>query len=361
MVDISASAAGQAPTVYRARPIRISSTLEAEDVHELRLYARESGLFMPQRSTFAAQLKRAELNTFGSRNCSKCGGSKHGPGRGFVPANKRINYTRALAAYRAREVKRYGWSVCNSDKQRADLRACGLEAYTREQIALMFPEIPLLPCRECPACHGAGIIAKTSKTRSSKPLTARPTGSSKAPAEGGSEMDEASLHRRGKVDSRLAMVRARAPSCAGVLDAYYAPGAECLAAIYRFTKTGQRLLRQNHLGLTDRQFFDNMRDAQATTPDLHRGMMLANAEDEAHELLGLACQTWNTIMAENVARSARDAKGRPLEVGARVVLYDNGVRKPGSITSRKREFWVVKLDASTTEREVAGGMLERAA
>lgn len=363
MSAVQASVPEQVSVAPRPKLVTVPSTLEADDVKELRWYSRQTSLFAPTHSSFYSQLQRAALLSFGSRNCTRCGGSADPdrPGRGFLPLKPRIKYEEQLRRFRVAECRRLGFSWRRSAKEVAKLRALGLEAWTWSMIEEFYPELPSLECKECPSCKGRGVIPRQVRARNSRAITARPTGSSKHGGNGPSQdTDEASLHRRGRIDRRLARTRTRCPRVAFLLDAYYAPGAESLTSIWRFTKIGQLLLEQNHLGLTDREFFKNSRDAQKRNPDKHRAWQFDRADSEAQELLDLACRTWNEVIAEDVSRGAVDTHGRRVLPGLNVWAPYNGRLRAGRVESQAREYWLIRF-AGDVLREVHGWHLEVAA
>lgn len=379
------------------KPTKVSTTLEPEDVADLRAYAKEDGIYMPDHSTFAAALLRAELKSRGCTGCRQCGGNKARSGRGFVlknpdetkkkprkgfrkraaapskkaePTNAKL-YKLALRDYRKRQAKKHGWMITTTPRQRDLLRARGNEAYTRSEIALFFPDLPELLLKLCSNCKGSGTIPRKSKARATKPLTARPTGSSKQPDEGGgAELDEKELYRRGKTDRRLAEVRLRLrpkgkrpgeADAPPVLQAYYAPGAETLKSLWRFTRHGQMLLDgPNPNNLTDRARITTLLDTVHLSQDREKQGWIDLADREAQALLDLHVTTWNTIVAELVARSSVDMKGARLKVGDKVMIFDDGRRVIGEVTEQVREFWRVHINA-TYIRHVAGWHLERVA
>jgi hypothetical protein len=386
------------------KPAKVSNTLEPEDVADLRAYAKEDGIYMPDHSTFAAALLRAELKSMGCTGCRQCGGNKTRTGRGFVlkdpdapkkvkrkgfrkrksaaakqkpePSQARL-YKLALRDYRKHQVKVNGWMVATTPRQRDQLRQRGNEAYTRSEIAFFFPELPPLNLRLCTNCKGAGTIPRKSKARATKPLTARPTGSSKQPDEGGgSEMNEEGLHRRGRTDRRLAEVRKRLEASGevekywvkpehiadvggGVLETYFAPSNETLKSLWPFTEYGKKLLDMpNPNGLTLRARITATLDAVHLSQDRDKLGWINLADREAQELLDLYVTTWNTIIAELVKRSSIDKVGAKLKVGATVLIFDEGKRAQGTIEAQAREFWCVRVSPKTV-REVAGWHLER--
>lgn len=391
---------------HRTKPTKVSTTLDPEDVADLRAYAKEDGIYMPDHSTFAAALLRAELTSMGCTGCRQCGGNKARSGRGFVlknpeetkkprngfrkraagapkktePKNAKL-YKIALRDYRKKQAKRHGWMVATTPRQRDQLRARGNEAYTRAEIALFFPDLPELLLKLCSNCKGKGTIPRKSKARATKPLTARPTGSSKQPMEGGgAEMDEEALHRRGKTDRRLAEVRKRLELSGkadkywvrarlvesgdvghGVLETYFMPGNETLKSLWPFTKHGQMLLdAPNPNNLTVRARVTALLDAVHLSQDREKRGWIDLADREAQTLLELYITTWNTIVAELVARSAVARNGRSLAVGAKVMILSAGKPTPGEITGQAREYWQVSVN-DQVEHMVAGWHLERVA
>ncbi|HKY40657.1 MAG TPA: hypothetical protein VJN18_32200 [Polyangiaceae bacterium] len=402
MID-QASASGQVPAARAAKkkPPEVPTTLEAEDVQDLRAYCKDDGFYMPTHSTFSAQLLRAELQSKGCTGCRRCGGSKVRTGRGFIPTDdalpprrrrrqdkgKRLkkpsaaeNYRRALERFRRKEARRLGWMITATTAQRDALRVRGNEAFTRAELAAFYDHLPELFLKLCPNCKGVGTVPRETKGRATKPLTARPTGSSKQPAEGGgAEMDEEGLHRRGKTDRRLAEVRKRIgkmPKAAaflrpinaedhdpgrGVLQTYFQPGNETLKSLWRFTKHGRMLLdtpNPNHL--TERARITALLDAVHVSKDRQKQGWIDLADKEAQDLLDLYCRTWNTVVAELVQRSAKDLNGAKLKVGATVLIFEGGKRQHGRIEAQAREFWKVRITGDSL-REVAGWHLERVA
>jgi hypothetical protein len=390
----------------KPKPPKVSATLEPEDVEDLRAYAKEDGIYMPESSTFAAALFRAELTSMGCTGCRQCGGNKARSGRGFVlkdpdapkqvkrkgfrkrkavqakkksePSRARL-YRLALRDYRKREVKKNGWMVATTPRQRDMLRQRGNESYTRSEIAFFFPELPPLNLRLCTNCKGQGTIPRKSKARSTKPLTARPTGSSKVPMEGGgAEMDEKALYQRGKTDRRLAEVRKRLRSSraaeqywvkaehvaevgAGVLETYFAPGNETLKSLWPFTEHGKKLLdTPNPNGLTLRARVTATLDSVHLSQDREKLGWIDLADRAAQDLLDLYVTTWNTIVAELVERSAKDKSGARIEAGAHVMIFDDGKLARGRVEQQVREFWRVRIH-ETYIRHVAGWHLEMVA
>ncbi len=383
----------------------VSNVLDPEDVADLRDYSKGDGHYMPDHSTFAAALLRAELRSMGCTGCKRCGGSKTKTGKGFVPkelselepepqrrpkrkpvAGKKRQrrqlfktvYGRALRAYRKQQAKRHGWMIATTPRQRDALRARGNEAYTRSELASYFPDLPELLLKLCPKCKGIGTIPRLSKERKrNDKLTARPTGSSKRPAEGGGvELDEEALHRRGKTDRRLAEVRKRLAKgtphfvhddryggdvLIGVLETYFAPGNETLKSLWPFTKHGRMLLdAPNPNGLTVRARVTALLDAVHLSKDREKQGWIDLADKQAQDLLDLYVRTWNTIVAELVARSSIDRNGRRLKLDREVMIFDGGKKVRGRIEGQSREFWRVRVSKQIT-RHVAGWHLERVA
>ena len=371
---------------------KVSATLEPEDVADLRAYCKEDGIYMPTHSTLSAALLRAELSSMGCTGCRQCGGTKVKSGRGFVPVAERlaptksvkrqafarrklerkkakrgppptVTYKKALHLYRKAQAKRYGWMVAATTRQRDELRLRGNEAYTRKELAAFYPDLPELLLALCKKCKGAGTIPRLAKERKANAkLTARPTGSSKKPAEGGgAEMDEEALHKRGKIDKRLAEVRRREPSVAGILDTHFQPGNETLRSLWRFTRYGQILLGdENPNGLTDRARITALLDAVHQSKNDVKRNYIDLADREAQRLLDLAIMTWNTVMAELVQRSSRDKNGTRLKTGHTVLVFDDGKLRRGLVEAQDREFWKVRCFGSKTHR-VEGWYLEAVA
>ncbi len=368
------------------KPPKVSTTLEPEDVADLRAYSREDGIYMPDHSTFAAALLRAELKSMGCTGCRQCGGNKTRTGRGFVlkdpdapkqvkrrgfrkktPARKKAEpnqaklYKLALRDYRKRQAKINGWMIATTPRQRDLLRQRGNQAFTRSEIAFFYPELPPLTLRLCSNCKGIGTIPRKSKARN-KTLTARPTGSSKRPDEGGgAEMDEKELYQRGKTDRRLAEVRKRLKDPRPVLQTYHAPSNETLKSLWCFTKHGQMLLdTPNPNNLTDRARITNILDEVHLSQNRERLGWIGHADRESQELLDLFVTTWNTIIAELVERSATDKAGARLAVGDQVRIFEDGRLVIGKVDQQEREFWRVRIHA-TYIRHVTGWHLERVA
>jgi hypothetical protein len=373
----------------KPKPPKVSSTLEPEDVADLRAYCKDDGMYMPDHSTFAAALLRAELKSMGCTGCRQCGGNKTRTGRGFVlkdpeapkkvkrkgfrkrkaaPAKQKAEpnqarlYKLALRDYRKHQVKVNGWMVATTPRQRDLLRQRGNDAYTRSEIAFFFPELPPLNLRLCTNCKGSGTIPRKSKARATKPLTARPTGSSKRADEGGgAEMDEKELYQRGKTDRRLAQVRKRLNDARPILQTYHAPSNETLKSLWCFTKHGQMLLdTPNPNNLTDRARISNILDEVHLSQNRDRLGWIEHADREAQALLDLFATAWNTIIAELVERSATDKAGARLAVGDQVRIFEDGRLVVGEIDQQEREFWRVRLN-ETHIRHVTGWHLERVA
>lgn len=393
--------------------------LDPEDIADLKEYAKGDGHYMPDHSTFAAALKRAELRSMGCTGCRRCGGDKVRSGKGFIPKELaaepvpdvrrkpkplgarglaakaakrkpkrklfRTVYGKALRDYRKRLAAKYGWMVVATPRQRDALRARGNEAFTRKEVEGFFPELPELLLRLCPACKGEGTVPRRSKERKrNERITARPTGSSKKPDEGGgTELNEDGLNRRGKTDRRLAEVRKRLKSNgkadkywiqaedledagAGVFETYFAPGNETLKSLWPFTRHGRMLLDgPNPNGLTVRARVTALLDAVHVSQDREKQGWIDLADREAKQLLDLYITTWNSIINELVARSAKDRNGVRLRVGKEVQIVDGGPHTRGLIIGQKREFWIIQGLGSGHSvglgytRTVAGWHLER--
>ena len=141
----------------------------------------------------------------------------------------------------------------------------------------------------------------------------------------------------------------------------YAPGAETLKSLWRFTRHGQMLLDgPNPNNLTDRARITTLLDTVHLSQDREKQGWIDLADREAQALLDLHVTTWNTIVAELVARSSVDMKGARLKVGDKVMIFDDGRRVIGEVTEQVREFWRVHINA-TYIRHVAGWHLERVA
>jgi hypothetical protein len=368
MRAVQASAPEQVSVARRMKADQHSATLEANDVKELRHYSKQDPAFASSHSSFSAQLERAALLAVGSLNCTRCGGingtKRDTPGRGFLPMRERIPYAEQLRRYRVRECKKNGWSWRRSPREVQALRGKGLDAYTWANICEFYRDLPELNCRLCPECGGRGITSRMGKQRK-QALTARPTGGSRRGASGGSsaEVGEDALHRRGRVDRRLARVRTACPAVAGILDTYYAPGNETLRSLWRYTATGRELLGQGLSGLGDRAKIANILDHQHRHRDQGRQRVIDNADAEARELLDLACRTWNAVIAEDVKRSALDVRGRPIEPDQVVWGLLDGQRRRGIVQFQDREYWVVRFAASPKPifRDIHGWHLEVAA
>jgi hypothetical protein len=284
-----------------------SSVLESEDVVDLLWVFRDGGIGGREHvgggswSVFAAMLDRAALFSFGSRPCTRCGGRKgtktrsERGGTGFVPVDG-SDYRAALKAFRKRETRRLKITVYPTDAAARVAREHGLEAISRREMRLYWPDLPPMLCRECPACEGRGWLVRTSRRNARKAITARPMGSSMDPQFGGAPnitLDEDAVKREGRVLRRL---RAMDPELAEVMRVYYsAQRGMGDQALWPMVPAGKTLLRRNHLGLSPDQFFSNEREALREKPDPQKQALFDTASEQARELHARACRAWNEV------------------------------------------------------------------
>jgi hypothetical protein len=151
-----------------------------------------------------------------------------------------------------------------------------------------------------------------------------------------------------------------------VLETYYAPGNETLKSLWSLTKHGQMLLdTPNPNNLTDRARITNVLDTVHLSQDREKQGWIDHADREAQELLDLYVTTWNTIVAELVARSSVSRSGKRLKVGVMVEVLSAGKLTRGKVVGQSREYWRVLVGQDghgrDIEHEVAGWHLERVA
>lgn len=246
---------------------KVSAVIAASDAEDLSWYFKSGGLgvFMP--SSTGTLIDRLKLMAPG-RPCLNCGGdapSGRG-GCGFV-----VTKTRGKAP---------------SADQRLILAMLDLD---------IPDEMPPGADQVCKECDGRGwVMGRLSSAK--KPLTARPTGSSKKGGGGGVNVASENLERLGRVSGRLSSLRAaqgRVPADLA-LEAFYAPGGGSTGALWELVAAGKTMLRRNTQKLPPIQFFANERADQADKPNHNREQQFRTAERQAVELHHAACTLWNS-------------------------------------------------------------------
>jgi len=192
-------------------------------------------------------------------------------------------YHLELRVFQKSEAERLGLTVVAASQLEV-ARLLDINAVTPAQVREFFPELPALACRECPRCRGCGVIVRSTRASARRPITARPTGSSKRPGGGGVELNEGDIARRGKVSRRLAYARARNAQACMALTIYYSPNGS-LGRIWVLTSAGHKMLRTNPLSLTPDVLFANEREAQRLSPNDRRRALLEAADEQARALL----------------------------------------------------------------------------
>lgn len=289
------------------RLAKVSAVLSDADTKELKWYLRadRDGMYVPDGSSFGAQIERAAMFKVGSKPCKVCGGKKRPerPGTGFAPRDGE-RYIVALRKFRKAEAKRLKVTLTTTERQAASLRLCGIDAYPRKTWALFYDQLPPLLCAECVACQGRGWIVRVS-TRRTRPVTARPTGSSKHGSVPSTQMDEESLSRAAKVSRRLGLVGEKDKRAAAALVRWFSPSGGSSGALWVLVPCGKTMLKRNHLKLPDEQFFSNLRDTLALTigtqdkdqqsRNAKLRKLIEGATEQADELFEEACRLWNEV------------------------------------------------------------------
>lgn len=287
-------------------PVRLShvpETLSPEDAHELRWYLGGDALFMPEGSTFGAQLERAAL--FATiAPCRRCNETGRAPKRG--------TYAEALKIWQRAEAKRLKMQVSRSGHGGMLLSLLGIDlrVYTPAEAAEIIGPIPEHLTKKCSTCDGTGVVA--TQLGGGKALTARPTGSSREPwTNSGASMGDPNLARYGRVSRRLCAVRARDALGCAALELYHQPGGS-YGAVWVLTDAGQDLLRDNAQGLHPTQLFANIQAAARDNASHPRAGTIARASFEAGQLVRRGAVVWNA----QGRLIERKPEGAPATVGA---------------------------------------------
>ncbi len=309
------SAFEQVSRVYTATPNRpsllfsSSSRIPTGDAIDLRWRFANPPLVGVPEPGFSGQLERLAVFSFGVKPCTKCGGSTKGEGRdgtGWAPAGKysKLAYTAALRQFRRDAAAAEGRVVVSA----SSLVTLGLfhgdgwgeqpigdKVTTWERLAELYPALPEEECRQCPSCKGDGNVER--KTRSRRPLTARPTGSSvdgdgTAPSV---SVDVVSLVRYGKISRVLERVAAVSLLARVLIEVYFSEGGGSVDALWEFTQAGRRLFERlpNPRELPAQALFENERAAQRENPTEERRLALGRVEAEANHEWSAACRVWN--------------------------------------------------------------------
>lgn len=251
------------------RPLpRVSSVLAAGDAEDLRRYFRTGGLTSRwAQSPLAGMLAMLELFARTARPCERCGGDpvKWNGGTGFV----------------------------DSETGRAPERSTAERDYL---LGLLDIEIPVaIGDQLCRDCRGHGWVVKGSRRNASKPLTARPMGSSVKGEPADVDTDTTELAWLGKVSGKLDKLRHHQGEVAAlmVLEAYYSEDGGSMGALWHLTPAGRKMLRNNPQKLQPAQFFANERDAQRLEPKPNRRALFEAAEQQAKELFETSCRLFN--------------------------------------------------------------------
>lgn len=280
------------------RPARlIPETLSTADARELRWYLAGDALFMPQGSTFGAQLERM-ANLVTTAPCTRCGGKRNPftPGTGRIPnvksqQGKRLGYRAAIEWWQRKELKRMGVTVTSGRGLEA-MQALGLAAVHKDEVEEMVGPLPESLLERCKRCDGSGVTIQ--RQRTSGYATARPTGSSRAPwSDAGAMMGDPNLARYGRASRRLAAVRSADPMGSAALELYHQPGGS-YGSVWVMTDAGQELLEDNPQRLHPQQLFVNLRAAHEKKPSARIATLFARAAFEAGQLVKRGARAWNT-------------------------------------------------------------------
>lgn len=293
------AAAQQIGVESKPAPDHVPETLSSGDARELRWYLSRSGLFMPEGSTLGAQLERAMLLS-AVAPCTACGGKRGGsvpdtPGTGRAP--KRGTYRQAIKAWQDREVKRLQIVVATGRDDTPGivaLRAIGILVVKRADLAEIIGPLPDSQTERCTRCSATGW-ATVIATSGGRPVTARPTGSSRTPwRPNGAQMGDPNLARYGVVSRRLRAVRSADPTGCEALELYHAPGGH-YGSVWPMTDTGRELLRDNPMGLDSDRLFANITAVAHASPESRYRGIIAQAGFEAAELVRRGAQAWNRL------------------------------------------------------------------
>ena len=256
---------------YRGRTQR---PVHPPDAAELRWYFGGGGAGLFRMSTFGSQLEKARLFSDAKR-CPTCRGS------GFVAIPP---------------------SLPKLSKKKAKKWAQG--SYKRR--------LPPGADSLCQDCGGVGWVPRKQRARRRRPLTARPTGSSKTPGMPGLEIDEVALSRLGAVARRLSKIRVAHPELIAILDAVYGEDGGLLT-LYPATSAGRKLLKDNGQKLHPLKLLENILSTQQKWPDPRRRELLEQAHLEALALHRAAVDAWiDTAFEDSGARALRLLNGGAL-------------------------------------------------
>ncbi len=162
---------------------------------------------------------------------------------------------------------------------------------------------------ECKKCDGRGWVKGGGMRRRRTPpedryqwidgrITVNFTGSSVhgngAPDTGGDD----NLRKLGRLDRLMAQLRRRDPEDYSVLDDRYSPaGKEMkLTALWHRTPAGKTMLRGNSMGLSPRQYFENLSQRQQKRPEANRKLQFDAADRQSEALLLKAQRAWVALL-----------------------------------------------------------------
>jgi hypothetical protein len=280
------------------RPARlIPETLSVADARELRWYLAGDALFMPQGSTFGAQLERM-ANLIQTEPCTRCGGKirPYTPGSGRAPnvrnqQGKRLGYRQAIEWWQRRELKRMGVTV-TSGRGLDAMRALGLAAVHKDEIGEMVGPLPDSLLEKCKRCDGSGVTVL--RERRGTP-TAKPMGSSRKPwTDCGVMMGDPNLARYGRASRRLGAVRSADPVGSAALELYHQPGGS-YGSVWVMTEAGTEMLSDNPQRLHPEQLFGNLRAANQEKANSRLSGLFSRASFEAGLLVRRGARAWNAF------------------------------------------------------------------
>lgn len=262
----------------------VPSTLDAQDITDLRWFFKTGGLDVFSGSTFGTQLEAAAMYAHRIRRCPKCKGS------GFAPKNAKSK--RPTTAYER------AWMIFKRRKERLEL---------------------VVADEQCRKCLGMGYLVmsrRQSKRGDDSKITARPTGGSmkgkKSPPS--VTVADGDLARLGRVTARLLGAAQISADAVDVLAAYHGPsfdpvvregepsghGRGGLFCVWPMTPAGKKLLRRSGSQAQDLYplaALSNELAAQRARPEPNRGVLLRACETQAAELYAGACRAWNLAAA----------------------------------------------------------------
>ena len=248
------------------------------DAAALRHYAADGASF-GARSSDGPMLERAWLFACSHKPCNQCGGDASAgiDGSGWV------------------------WGRGSEAK-----RAAALEHQTAVHEFLRMPpptDRDLHGDKMCPRCSGRGWYW-VNQRHATRPVTARPTGSSRDPWNAGDVDDHETMARFGRVSRRLLAI---GNEHAAALLAYHLPSpvAETLAACWALVPAGRALLRGAG-EVSPWQAAADVRAAQAARPTADRAALMVQADTQAGALLQAAAEAWGALVdAELDVQAAR--------------------------------------------------------